>query len=142
VRFLAQGGKGEVYEAEDRVLRDRVALKTIRSEIASDRDAMERFLREVQLARRVTHPKVSRIFDVFRHGATQFLTMELLPGETLANRLAKRGRMTEEEALPLVEQMASALSAAHAAGIIHRDFKSGNVMLAPDPPRPTGRARS
>jgi Tfp pilus assembly protein PilF/tRNA A-37 threonylcarbamoyl transferase component Bud32/TolB-like protein len=138
VRFIARGGMGEVYEAEDQVLRERVALKTIRPDVAGDERAMERFLREVHLARSVTHPNVSRTFDVFHHGALAFLTMELLSGETLAERLAKSGRLTPDEALPLVEQMAAALTAAHEAGIVHRDFKSANVMLEPDERRPGG----
>ena len=136
VRFIARGGMGEVYEAEDRVLGERVALKTIRADVADDERAMERFLREVHLSRRVTHPNVCRIFDVFHHGSLAFLTMELLPGETLAERIEKRGRLAPGEALPLIEAMAAALGAAHDAGIIHRDFKSGNVMLVPDARRP------
>jgi len=135
-RFIARGGMGEVYEAEDQVLGERVALKTIRADVADDERSMERFLREVHLARRVTHPNVCRIFDVFHHGELAFLTMELLPGETLAERIGKSGRMTPSQALPLVVAMADALGAAHDAGIIHRDFKSGNVMLVPDPRRP------
>ncbi len=138
VRFIARGGMGEVYEAEDQTLRERVALKTIRPDVAGDERTMERFLREVHLARSVTHPNVSRTFDVFHHGALAFLTMELLSGETLAERLSKAGRMTPEEALPLVEQMAAALTAAHDAGVVHRDFKSANVMLEPDERRPGG----
>src|SRR5512135_2151404 len=86
VRFIARGGMGEVYEAEDKVLGERVALKTIRSDVADDERSMERFLREVHLSRRVTHPNVCRIFDVFHHESLAFLTMELLPGETLADR--------------------------------------------------------
>ncbi len=100
---------GEVYEAEDQVLRERVALKTIRPDVANDPRTMERFLREVHLARSVTHPNVSRTFDVFHHESLAFLTMELLSGVTLAERLANGGRLSPEEALPLVEQMAAAL---------------------------------
>ncbi len=148
VRFIARGGMGEVYEAEDQVLKERVALKTIRPDVANDARTMERFLREVHLARSVTHPNVSRTFDVFHHvtdegkdkGASPlaFLTMELLSGSTLSERLSKAGRMSCEDALPIIEQMAAALSAAHEAGIVHRDFKSANVMLEPDERRPGG----
>ncbi|HKD16869.1 MAG TPA: tetratricopeptide repeat protein [Thermoanaerobaculia bacterium] len=138
VRFIARGGMGEVYEAEDRVLGVPVALKTIRPDTAVDERSMERFLREVHLSRSVTHPNVCRIFDVFHHEDVTFLTMELLAGETLADRLARTGKMTPAEALPLVEPMAAALGAAHDAGVIHRDFKSGNVMLVPDDRRPGG----
>jgi tetratricopeptide (TPR) repeat protein/tRNA A-37 threonylcarbamoyl transferase component Bud32/TolB-like protein len=136
-RFIARGGMGEVYEVEDLELRERVALKTVRSEAARDTLAVERFRREIQLARKVTHPNVCRIFDVSHHregGAapgegTIFLTMELLPGETLAQRLRRAGPMAPEEALPIAQQIIEALHAAHQAGVIHRDLKPGNVML-------------
>jgi len=145
VRFIAGGGMGEVYEAEDQELRDRVAAKIIRPEVLSQPNAVARFKREVHLARKVTHPNVCRIFDLFRHkpdgGSAQtemvFISMELLEGETLGTRLKAKGRMNVDEALPLVQQMASALAAAHAVGIVHRDFKPGNVVLvsAPGPQR-------
>jgi len=89
---------GEVYEAEDLELREHVALKTVRPEIAADERAMQRFQREVQLARKVTHPNVCRIFDVDHHGEITFLTMELLRGETLTAHL-RNGRMTTADAL-------------------------------------------
>ncbi len=139
VRFIASGGMGEVYEAEDQVLRERVALKTIRSDAGDERDT-ERFRREIQLARKVTHPNVCRIYDVFHHveegsdRSVAFLSMELLEGETLAQHLAGHARLPAAEALPLLRQMAAALDAAHARGVVHRDFKPGNVMLVPSPP--------
>ena len=141
---------GELYEAEDIELGERVALKTIRPEIAADERAHQRFRREVQLARKVTHPNICRIFDLFQHAPAAsaaadvapsvFVTMELLQGETLTHRLRREGRLSAEQALPIVTQMAAALSAAHAAGVVHRDFKSDNVMLLDghdpgDPPR-------
>ena len=132
VRFIANGGMGDVYEAEDRSLHQRVALKTIRSDHADDVRRMERFKREVLLARRVTHRNVCRAFDVGQHGHELFLTMELLVGETLAERVRRTGPMSVGDALPLVEQMVAALAAAHQAGIVHRDFKCSNVMLTAD----------
>jgi TolB-like protein/tetratricopeptide (TPR) repeat protein/tRNA A-37 threonylcarbamoyl transferase component Bud32 len=134
VRLLARGGMGEVYEAEDLDLNGRVALKAIRAEIGDDELSRERFKREIQLARKVTHPNVCRTFDSVRHAQgvgsdVVLVTMELLRGETLAERLKRSGAMSSVEALPLVRQMADALQAAHDAGIVHRDFKSANVML-------------
>lgn len=132
-RFIAQGGMGEVYEAEDQELGERIALKTIRPQIAGNARTMERFRREVQLARKVTHRNVCRIFDVDHHQRgnedVAFLTMELLKGDSLARIIRSAGRMTTEQALPIVKQMAAALEAAHHVGIIHRDFKSGNVLM-------------
>jgi tetratricopeptide (TPR) repeat protein/TolB-like protein len=134
VTFLARGGMGEVYEAVDQELGEPVALKTIRPAIAQDERILDRFFREIRLARRVTHPNVLRVFDFGRHvgegRSVVFLTMELLRGETLAERL-RRGRLTPAEALPLVEQMVAGLAAAHAAGVIHRDLKPANVFLVP-----------
>ncbi len=143
MRFVARGGMGEVYEAADLELGTRVALKTIRAEIALNDRALDRFKREILLARMVTHPNVCRIFDLGRHEfpprddqprlPVTFLTMELLEGETLAHRVATTGRFTTKEAWPLVLQMGEALAAAHRVGVVHRDFKSGNVMLVASP---------
>jgi len=145
IRFIAAGGMGEVYEAEDIVLGATVALKTMRPDVAAQFQPMERVRRETLLARRVTHPNVCRVFDLGYHSSAgggpdvTFLTMELLSGETLRQRLRRRGPLRAEEALPIVEQMAAALTAAHRAGVIHRDFKPANVMLvptaSPDAPR-------
>ena len=138
LRFIGQGGMGQVYEALDRELRTRVALKAIRPDISSDPRMLSRFRREVQLTRRITHPNVCRTFDIERHSSATkdgtssdvtFLTMELLEGETLADLLRRRGRLTTAEAYPLVLQMIEALRAAHSAGIVHRDFKPSNVIL-------------
>jgi len=142
VRFIARGGMGEVYEVEDSDLGDRVALKVVRSETAVEQGAIERFKREIHLARKVSHPNVCRIFDLGRHplppaepGGREsevfFLTMELLDGETLRQRIARTGRLTPEDALPIVSQMAAALTTAHEADIVHRDFKCANVILVP-----------
>ncbi len=145
VRYLAKGGMGELYEAEDLELRERVALKTILPTIADSERSIALFKREVHLARQVTHPNVCRIYDVFRHrplgadGSVRevvFLAMELLRGETLADRLLREGRFQTTDILPIVRQMAEGLAAAHRVGVVHRDFKSPNVMLvepnAPD----------
>jgi tetratricopeptide (TPR) repeat protein len=133
VRFIAAGGMGEVYEARDRELDERIAFKLLRPERIGP-TAIERFRREVALARKVTHGNVCRLFDVGQ--AMQagqplvFLTMELVEGETLAERIRRAGAMTTAQAMPLVTQMASALDAAHEAGIVHRDFKTANVIVA------------
>jgi serine/threonine protein kinase len=135
VRFIARGGMGEVYEAEDLELRGRVALKTLLSEIASDPQMVARFKQEIQLSRKIAHPNVCKVFDLARHPAdgspTQriLLSMEYLQGETLGQKLERAGCLSVDEALPIVRQMAAALDAAHAAAVIHRDFKPSNVML-------------
>jgi TolB-like protein len=111
-------------------------------------DVLERFRREVLLARRVSHPSVCRVWELYQSTRASgapcpFLTMEFLDGETLAARLVRQGRLTAEEALPLVQQMCDGLAAAHAEGVIHRDFKSSNVMLVPrsgEPPQTAAEA--
>jgi serine/threonine protein kinase len=133
IRFLARGGMGDVYEVEDLTLGERIALKTIRREAVGDARTLARFKREIQYAKRVTHPNVCRIYDLGSHQEGDreilFLTMELLRGETLAHQLRTTGRIAPPKALPLIVQMAEGLAAAHDAGIIHRDFKTSNVML-------------
>ena len=140
-RFIARGGMGEVYAAEDLSLNERVALKAIRPTLAATPEALLRFKRELRLARRVTHANVCRVFDIGEHGAPSpllFFTMELLVGRTLHEYLVQQGRLPPEQVLRLAEQMAAALDAAHAAQIVHRDFKSGNVMLVPTAAAPGG----
>ena len=117
LRFLGRGGMGEVYEAQDLDLGARVALKTIRPEFSSDPEMLRRFKQEIQLARRVTHPNVCRMFDLERTAKSagpdvSFLTMEMLDGETLATRLHRAGKLNGAEALPLIRQLAEGLAAA------------------------------
>jgi anti-sigma factor RsiW len=139
-RFIARGGMGEVYEAQDLELAAPVALKMMLPDVAGDPRAIDRFKREIHLARRVTHPNVCRIFDVgfaaSAHGGTRvpFLTMELLAGDTLSEWLHRVVRASRDEAQALAYQLASALQAAHDAGVVHRDFKSANIILVPTGP--------
>jgi tetratricopeptide (TPR) repeat protein len=137
-RLIAVGGIGEVYEADDLDLHQKVAIKTLRPEVVGDARAIDLLRREVRLSRAVTHPNVCRVFDLVEEPAgdadesrgRMFLTMELVVGESLAERLRRVGRMTPAEALPVAEQLAAGLDAAHAVGIVHRDLKCGNVLLA------------
>lgn len=132
-RYLAAGGMGEVWEAEDLTLKERIALKTIRPDRLSD-EALRRFQSEVKLARRVAHRHLCRIFEFGQHPLSDgtvisFLTMELLRGRLLLDVIRERGGLPVDEALVILEQLASALDAAHEAGVVHRDFKSPNVFL-------------
>ncbi|HYO71749.1 MAG TPA: protein kinase, partial [Archangium sp.] len=131
--LLGRGGMGEVYEAEDLELKERIALKVLRRELAERPGALELLKREVALARKVSHPNVCRLFDVGFHlrGTVRipFLSMELLQGEPLSSVLRRGGALPPEEVSRLVRQLAEALGAAHGAGILHRDLKSANVLL-------------
>lgn len=147
-RFLAEGGMGEIYVAGDLELNERVALKTIRTELGSDEAVLAAFKREIQLARKITHRNVSRVFDLFRHEAEShgerhtivFLSMEFLEGETLTARIQRSGALNRVDAQSIATQLIAGLDAAHRAGIIHRDFKSRNVVLVSE--SDDGRVRS
>lgn len=133
LHFINSGGMGEVYEAWDSELHDRVALKTIRSQIASNISIIDQFKREVKQARGISHPNVCRVYDLFSHQSGTkriwFLTMEFLQGETLLERLRKCGVFSPQATLQFTRQMVDGIAAAHQFGIIHWDFKSSNVML-------------
>jgi serine/threonine-protein kinase len=129
--FLGEGGMGQVYKARDLVLDSFVALKTIRPDIAADTLAFERFKREVKLAHEVADENVCRVYDLDHKNHPPFVAMEFIDGETLSARLASaKGRGLEAgEVAELTEQLAKGLDALHQRGIIHGDFKPGNVML-------------
>ena len=136
VRLLGSGGLGEVYEVMDQALGATVALKILKSTVSTNPVLLERFRREIQNARRITHPNVCRVFDLGIHRSASgqqrfFVTMEALPGESLAAYLAPRPALTTAEALPMLAQLAAGLQAAHESGVIHRDLKPANVMLLP-----------
>jgi len=139
-RFVARGGMGEVYEAEDKLLGVRVALKTVLLANGEDPRAIAQIRREVQVARAINHPGVCRVFDLGEHinsaGPTReskrfFLTMEFLDGSTLGQRIRTGGALHGELLLAIARQLAEGLTAAHEVGVVHRDFKSDNVMLMP-----------
>jgi len=134
VRILGRGGMGEVYEAEDMRLRQvHVALKTILFNKSGDKDLRARFEREVLLAREVVHPYLCPMYDIFECEVPPpgflFLTMKLLPGCTLAERLRAPSSISVEEGTAVLSKMALGLAAIHAAGIVHRDIKPNNIML-------------
>jgi tRNA A-37 threonylcarbamoyl transferase component Bud32 len=131
VRRIAAGGMGEVWEADDTVLGRRVALKVLVEELAADDRATRRFVREARATARLAHPNVARVYDFGRDGGAPFLVMELLEGETLADRVAG-GPLPPAEAARVAAAVADALDAAHQLGIVHRDVKPSNVMLTPD----------
>jgi serine/threonine protein kinase len=136
--FIARGGMGEVYEAFDRDMQQKIALKTVTSTAGDNPRAVKRLKGEVQLARRVSHPNVCRIHDLGAHvmqpsGAqVHFLTMEFVEGETLGQRVRLAGALPLDEVKKVARELVQGLGAAHEAGILHRDFKSDNVILKAD----------
>jgi hypothetical protein len=133
LRFLGRGGMGEVYAAWDEDVRQNVAIKTLVPQISRDQVAISRLRSEIQNARKVTHPNVCRVFDLVRDAKPDqdyfLLTMELVEGETLAALLKRDGPLPIAAALHVARQLANALDAAHIVGVIHRDFKTGNILL-------------
>jgi serine/threonine protein kinase len=134
--MLGAGGMGEVYQAWDREMRLAVALKVLPPQLAGRADMVERFLKEVYLAREVAHPGICKTYDLGRgssaNGSLFFLIMELIEGETLAERLA-RGPIPIPEAEAILTEAAEAVAAAHRLHVIHRDLKPGNIMLRRQP---------
>lgn len=129
VRRMAAGGMGQVWEAEDTVLHRMVAIKVLSEGLSADPVSAERFRREAQAAAGLSHSNVAGVFDYGEDDGTQFIVMELIEGETLADRIAREGRLDPREATRIASEVASALEVAHEAGIVHRDIKPGNVML-------------
>ena len=126
--FVGAGGMGEVYKAHDTRLERQVAIKVIRSDTAADPLSRARFSIEARAIARLSHPRICAIHDISHHDGLDFLVMEFLEGETLADRL-RRKPMSLAEALRAAIEIAEALAAAHARGIVHRDLKPANVML-------------
>ena len=125
---LGKGGMGEVYRAKDTKLEREIAVKILPEDMAKRPDRMARFDREAKLLAALDHPHIAAIHGLHEEGSQQFLVMELVDGETLADRLT-RGPLPVEQALELGRQIAEALEAAHDKDIIHRDLKPSNVML-------------
>jgi eukaryotic-like serine/threonine-protein kinase len=126
---IATGGMGAVWEAEDTVLRRRVAVKVLSDSLGGNPAFVERFRREAQAAAGLSHPHVAGVYDYGEHAETPFIVMELFDGENLAERMARSPRLPPEEAARIAAEAAEALDAAHAAGVIHRDVKPGNIMI-------------
>jgi tetratricopeptide (TPR) repeat protein len=128
VKVLGTGGMGAVYKARDLELDRLVALKVIRPEMARNQDIVDRFKQEIRLSQLVTHKNVVRMYDLGEDSGMRFVTMEMVSGHDLRSLLEERGKLPPVEAVDIFRQICTALDAAHAVGILHRDLKPQNVM--------------
>src|SRR5882762_9143239 len=128
---LGAGGMGEVYLAEDTRLARKVALKILPVDVAADRNRMNRFVQEAKSASALNHPNILTIYEVEEIDSVNLIATEFIDGETLRERM-RNAPMKLGEVLDVAAQIAGALAAAHAAGIVHRDIKPENVMLRRD----------
>jgi serine/threonine protein kinase len=128
---IGKGGMGEVFQATDQVLGREVAIKVLPEEFARDADRVARFQREAKVLASLNHPNIASIHGLEESGGTNFLVLELVEGNTLADRI-KSGPVPVEESLKLALQIAEALEAAHEKGVIHRDLKPANIKVTPE----------
>src|SRR5580692_1550009 len=132
VAQIGAGGMGEVYQAHDTKLGRDVAVKVLPEAFAHDPELLFRFQREAKMLASLNHPNIATIHGFEQSNGTSFLVMELVPGETLHERIRQDGAVPIEEALTIAKQIAEALEAAHEKGIIHRDLKPANVKVTPE----------
>ena len=131
-RLLGAGGMAEVFEGRDRLLARRVAIKVLQAQFVRDPSFLIRFKREAQAAASLSHPNIVGVYDTGSEDGTHFIVMEYVDGRTLKEVIRAEGPLYPERAAEICGDVCSALAAAHARGLIHRDIKPGNVMLTPD----------
>src|SRR5438552_8249251 len=131
VSKIGEGGMGEVYRAQDTKLDRKVALKILPADLASNRDRMDRFVREAKSAAALSHPNIAQIFEIGEHDGTHFIAMEFVEGVTLREKI-HRERTELRKLLRYLQHVAEGLAKAHSAGIVHRDLKPDNIMITHD----------
>jgi serine/threonine protein kinase/Tfp pilus assembly protein PilF len=129
IEELGQGGMGKVYRALDKELNEEVALKLIRSEIATDARTLERFRNELKNARKISHKNVGRMHELMEYEGAYYISMEYIPGQDLKSLLRQTGKQTLDTVTAIAKEICEGLSEAHRMGIIHRDLKPSNIMI-------------
>jgi serine/threonine protein kinase/predicted Zn-dependent protease len=129
IEELGKGGMGKVYRAEDKKIKEEVALKLIKPEVASDKKTIERFSNELKMARKIAHRNVCRMYDLGEEKGTHYITMEYVPGEDLKSSIRRMGPLSAGKTIFISKQVCDGLAEAHRLGVVHRDLKPQNIMI-------------
>ena len=129
IEEIGKGGMGRVYKVQDTKIKEKIALKLIKPEIAKDKKTIERFNNELRLARKIRHKNVCQMFDLGEEKGTQFITMEYVSGEDLRNSIRRFGQLPVGKSIAIANQICEGLAEAHRQGVVHRDLKSNNIMI-------------
>ncbi len=129
IEELGKGGMGRVYKAHDTKIKEKIALKLIKPEIAKDKKTIERFSNELRLARKIRHKNVCGMFDLGEEKGTHYITMEFVPGEDLRSLIRRIGQLPIGKSVSITKQICEGLTEAHRLGVVHRDLKSNNIMI-------------
>ncbi|NIM59206.1 MAG: protein kinase [Candidatus Aminicenantes bacterium] len=129
IEELGKGGMGKVYKVHDTEIKEKVALKLLKSEIALDEKTIERFRNEIRLARKIAHKNVGRMFDLGKGEGTYFITMEYVSGQDLKGLIRQTGKLAIETTISIAKQVCEGLEEAHKQGVVHRDLKPSNIMI-------------
>ncbi len=129
IEELGQGGMGRVYKVNDSEIKEKIALKLLNPDIASDEKTIERFRNEIRLARKIAHKNIGRMFDLGKAEGAYFITMEYVPGQDLKSLIRQTGKLTMESSLSIARQICEGLREAHKQGTVHRDLKPSNIMI-------------
>jgi serine/threonine protein kinase/Tfp pilus assembly protein PilF len=132
IEELGRGGMGKVYKAHDTEIKEKVALKLIKSEISVDKKTIERFQNELKFARKISHRNVCRMYDLNKEAGAYYITMEFVSGEDLKRFIRRSGRLTVSKGIDIAKQICEGLDEAHRLGVVHRDLKPGNIMIDND----------
>ncbi|NIM91614.1 MAG: protein kinase [Candidatus Aminicenantes bacterium] len=129
IEELGKGGMGKVYRVEDKKIKEEVALKLIKPDIASDKKTIERFSNELKMSRKIAHRNVCKMYDLGEEKGTHYITMEYVPGEDLKSFIRRAGTLSAGKTIFIAKQVCEGLSEAHRLGVVHRDLKPQNIMI-------------